>query len=553
MTTPDLKNGNNEIVRPIVNFSPSLWGDRFYSFSIDHQIAQAYEKEIENLKEQTRKMLLLASTTCNTAEILKFIDVLERLGIAYHFEKEIEDQLHLIYTVTQEEANDDLEMAALKFRLLRQHGFKISSDVFSSFLDTNNKFQDTSNVKDLLSLYEASFVRTHGDDLLEDALSFATARLQGAASHMQSSTTLEKLVLHALEQPLHTGMPRIETRFFISIYQQEDDSLRNDMLLHFAKLDFNFLQMLHKQELSEVSRWWKELDFVTTLPYARDRAVECFFWALAVYFEPQYSKARVMLAKNISMVSILDDTYDAYGTIEELEVYTDAISKCDISEMDRLPNYMKISYKALLELFVADDADLSKSERSYAAHHGKERMKELVRCYFIEAKWFIEGHQPQFVEYLHNAFISCTYYLLATISCYGVDSADEQVFNWLMKNPKILEASVALCRTIDDIATFDVEKDRGQVITGIECYMNEHATSLDGAMRKFQELATVALKDLNEGILKHTPVSSDILWRIVNLARIVFVAYQHNQDGYTHPEKVLKPHIIALLVNSLPL
>ncbi|CAH9100339.1 unnamed protein product [Cuscuta europaea] len=471
MTTPDLKNGNNEIVRPIVNFSPSLWGDRFYSFSIDHQIAQAYEKEIENLKEQTRKMLLLASTTCNTAEILKFIDVLERLGIAYHFEKEIEDQLHLIYTVTQEEANDDLEMAALKFRLLRQHGFKISSDVFSSFLDTNNKFQDTSNVKDLLSLYEASFVRTHGDDLLEDALSFATARLQGAASHMQSSTTLEKLVLHALEQPLHTGMPRIETRFFISIYQQEDDSLRNDMLLHFAKLDFNFLQMLHKQELSEVSRWWKELDFVTTLPYARDRAVECFFWALAVYFEPQYSKARVMLAKNISMVSILDDTYDAYGTIEELEVYTDAISKCDISEMDRLPNYMKISYKALLELFVADDADLSKSERSYAAHHGKER----------------------------------------------------------------------------------VEKDRGQVITGIECYMNEHATSLDGAMRKFQELATVALKDLNEGILKHTPVSSDILWRIVNLARIVFVAYQHNQDGYTHPEKVLKPHIIALLVNSLPL
>ncbi|CAH9069756.1 unnamed protein product [Cuscuta epithymum] len=104
-------------------------------------------------------MLFHASTTCNTAEILKFIDVLERLGIAYHFEKEIEDQLHLIYTA-QEKANDDeLEIAALKFRLLRQHGFKISSDVFSSFVDTNNKFKDTSNVKDLLSLYEASFIR----------------------------------------------------------------------------------------------------------------------------------------------------------------------------------------------------------------------------------------------------------------------------------------------------------------------------------------------------------------------------------------------------------
>ncbi|RAL38911.1 hypothetical protein DM860_015272 [Cuscuta australis] len=543
-----------DIVRPVVDFPPSLWGDQFYSYSIDNEVAEAYAKEIEILKEQTR-VTLISSSNYNVTEKLKFIDLLERLGVAYHFEREIEDQLQHIYIARHhaQHSHDDLQTVSLQFRLLRQHGFKISSDIFNSFVDSNSKFKDTSDIKGLLSLYEASYARTHGDDVLDNALTFTMTRLQCVNQNFKSNSTLEKLVAHALEQPLHTGMPRIETRFFISVYEQENDMNRNDMLLRFAKLDYNFLQMLHKQELSEVSRWWKELDFATTLPYARDRAVECYFWALGVYFEPQFSKARVMLAKNILIVSILDDTYDAYGTIEELEVYTDAICKWNVDQMDRLPNYMKISYKALLDLFDEDAKDLSKDGRSYAVQHAMERMKELVRCYFIEAKWFIEGHKPVFTEYLRNAFVSCTYYLLATISCYGVKSADEQVFDWLIKNPKILEASVALCRLIDDIATFDVEKDRGQVTTGIECYMNEYGVSLEEALEKFQELAKIALKDLNEGILKPTPVSGDILWRIVNLARIVFVTYQHNQDGYTHPEKVLKPHIIALLVDSVPL
>ncbi|CAH9070010.1 unnamed protein product [Cuscuta epithymum] len=546
-------NCEKDIVRPVVNFSPSLWGDCFYSYSIDNKVGEAYAKEIESLKKQTREMLLGLRDE-KVIEKLKLIDLLERLGVAYHFEKEIEEQLdHIFLSYDPQHSYDDLEMASLQFRLLRQHGFKISSDIFNNFVDSSGKFKDTSDVNGLLSLYEASFASTHGDDVCDDALAFATTRLKFEVPHLKSNTTLEKLVLHALEQPLHTGMPRIETRFFISVYAQEEDRFRNDVLLRFAKLDFNLLQMLHKQELSEVSRWWKELDFMTTLPYARDRAVECYFWALGVYFEPQYSKARVMLAKNILIVSILDDTYDAYGTIEELAVYTDAICKWDSSEIDRLPSYMKLSYKALLDLFEKDVIELSKDEKTYAVNHAMERMKELVKCYFIEANWFIEGHKPAFAEYLRNAFVSCTYYLLATISCYGVKLADEKVFEWLSKNPKILEASVTLCRIIDDIATFDVEKERGQVTTGIECYMSEYHVSLEEAKETFQKMAKLALKDLNEGILKPTPVSGDILWRIVNLARIVFVTYQHNQDGYTHPEKVLKPHITALLIDSVPL
>ncbi|OIT21298.1 viridiflorene synthase [Nicotiana attenuata] len=62
-------------------------------------------------------------------------------------------------------------------------------------------------------------------------------------------------------------------------------------------------------------------------------------------------------------------------------------------------------------------------------------------------------------------------------------------------------------------------------------------------MEKFQEMAGIAWKDVNEGILRPTPVSTEILTRILNLARIVDVTYKHNQNGYLHPEKVLRPHI----------
>ena len=74
-------------------------------------------------------------------------------------------------------------------------------------------------------------------------------------------------------------------------------------------------------------RWWKDLDFATKLPFARDRVVECYFWIVAVYFEPQYSLARKILTKVISMTSILDDIYDVYGTLEELEPFTEAIER----------------------------------------------------------------------------------------------------------------------------------------------------------------------------------------------------------------------------------
>lgn len=87
-----------------------------------------YGKEIQNLKEEVRSMLVAKEATIT--EKLHLIDTIERLGISYHFEEEIAKQLEEILNVYAdiEEYPElyDLFTAALHFRLFRQHGFNIS-------------------------------------------------------------------------------------------------------------------------------------------------------------------------------------------------------------------------------------------------------------------------------------------------------------------------------------------------------------------------------------------------------------------------------------------
>jgi hypothetical protein len=81
-------------------------------------------------------------------------------------------------------------------------------------------------------------------------------------------------------------------------------------------------------------RWWNGLELQSRLSFARDRVVECYFWIVGVYFEPSYSRARIILTKVIAIVSLLDDTYDVYGTPQECELFTECIERFVFSMTD---------------------------------------------------------------------------------------------------------------------------------------------------------------------------------------------------------------------------
>ncbi|CAK9141785.1 unnamed protein product [Ilex paraguariensis] len=541
-----------EIVRPMANFLPCMWGDQFCSFSLDKQEWDKYANEIEVLKEKVRSMLVAAGS--KPTEKMHLINTLERLGVSYHFEKEIEDQLEQMFYARHDYENDegyDLCTIALHFRIFRQHGYKMSCAVFSKFSETNGGFKESiiSDVMGMLSLYEAAHLRTHGDDILDEALVFATTHLRSIAIHL--SPTLAKEVKHALKQSLHKGFPREDARNYISAYE-EDDS-RNEMLLRLAKLDFNLLQLLHKEELCLLSRWWKDLDLSSKLPYIRSRLVESYIWAIATYYEPHYSLSRIIFTKIFVMLTVVDDTYDAYGLPEELRLYTKATQRWDMKEIDQLPDYMKIVYRNLLNLYKELEEEMAKQGISYRLYYSQEAFKEIVMGYEIEANWCNKGYKATFDEYMSNGLITGGHLMLGFASLLGMgEVANVEAFEWMQNKPKVLVAANIIGRLINDIASHEEEDQRVHVATGVECYLKAYGVSKEEAIDELYRMIANAWKDINQECLRPTPVPMAILMRVLNLTRFLEVVYKDG-DAYTHPELQLKDYVVSLLIDPIPI
>ncbi|KDO45657.1 hypothetical protein CISIN_1g045169mg [Citrus sinensis] len=146
----------------------------------------------------------------------------------------------------------------------------------------------------------------------------------------------------------------------------------NETLLTFAKLASNKLQNLYQKELDDISR----IRLLYKLPFIRERIAKCYFWILGVR----------ILTKVVSMTSAIDDIYDVYGKIKELEPFTSAIE----SAIDKLPKYMKLCHRGLLE------------------------MKNVVKIYFFEAKWYHQNYVSSMKEYMTVA-LDCLHPILMGI------------------------------------------------------------------------------------------------------------------------------------------
>ncbi|KAL0335049.1 UNVERIFIED_CONTAM: (R)-limonene synthase [Sesamum radiatum] len=335
------------------NYGPPLWDFNYIQSLNTHYTEERYSRRVSELKVEVKKMLVQEKELSSVEELLELIDDLQKLGISYHFEDEINQMLGCLYEQkyawgknNSEGKERDLYTTALAFRLLRQHGFIVPQEIFDCFRNGKGDFvpslgQDT---KGLLQLYEASFLSTPGEKTLDLAREFATNFLQKNPNE-KIDESLSILVRHALELPIHWRVQRPNTRWFIEAYERRADA--NPLVLEFAKLDFNIVQTTHQQELKHVYRWWTQTGIAENLPFARDRMVECYFWTTGVFSHPHYSYPRIMSSKLNALVTVIDDVFDVYATHQELQLFYNAIQRWDVEAIDQLPNYMQICYLAL--------------------------------------------------------------------------------------------------------------------------------------------------------------------------------------------------------------
>lgn len=77
-----------------------------------------------------------------------------------------------------------------------------------------------------------------------------------------------------------------------------------------------------------MGRWLKDLNIKERLPFVRDRLIECYVWATST--SPpghQFSKCRRNVTKFGSLGTPLDDIFDTYGLLDEVEKYTNAVTR----------------------------------------------------------------------------------------------------------------------------------------------------------------------------------------------------------------------------------
>ncbi|KAF8030020.1 hypothetical protein BT93_E2441 [Corymbia citriodora subsp. variegata] len=549
--TRALKNEDREIVRRSANWQPSVWDyDFVQSLSVDYT-EEKYTEQVQRLKKEVKGLF---DRKMNQVAKLEFIDVVQRLGLGYHFETEIKNALSSIYNSTEDACpSDDLYAASLRFRLLKQHGYNIPQDVFQKFMNKIGTFNESINedVKGLLGLYEASFHGLEGETILDEACNYASKHLKDLNLD-EVPSNLASNVSHALELPMHWRPNRLEARWFMDMYEKQQDMIPS--LLRLAKLDFNLVQSIYRKEVSNLARWWVELG-ASKMSFFRDRLVEIYFWSSIMVFEPQYTAFREMNTKIACMVTLLDDIYDIYGTLEELELLTDFIVRWDITDIDRLPPTIRDSFMVLYHTTNEIGYWTMRERGINPIPYLQKVWADECKAHLKEVHWYNRGIKPTLKEYMDNAKDSSGGLILLLDSYFlTTDKLMEEGLDYVSKIPSILHYSANILRLNNDLSTSSYELARGDNFKALECYMNETGASEEAAREHIKHMVRETWKRMNRLVFEDYPVPGfgPFLTACLNLARVSHIFYQYG-DGFGLPSHETKEHLVSAIYEPVPL
>ncbi|KAK8358660.1 hypothetical protein V6Z11_A04G037300 [Gossypium hirsutum] len=405
---------------------------------------------------------MMLGNMVDSLEKLELIDTLQKLGLSCHFQAEINNTLKNISTDrtgTVAWKKDNLYATALEFRLLRQHGYKVDQDF-----------------KGLLNLYEASYLLLEGETMLENARELAVKLLK---QYLKENND---------DQYLRMLSNRCTWKIF-------------DMLQH---------------------KWWKELGLGERLGFARDRLMSNFLWSAGMIITPQDRKIRRNQTKLNSLLICMDDLYDVYVTLDELELFTDVVKRWDINEIQRLPNYMKIYYHALYN-FVNEKAFDTLKEQGIDVIPFIKKLTDLCKAYLLEAKWYCTGYTPTLQEYIDNAWISIAGIVMLGHPYLATDHiTEDRLHNILECYPGIIyQASIIY------------KLKRGDVPKSILCYMNESGASEEEAHQ-----------------MTISPLPRKFIEMAMNHARVSLMIYQKD-DGFGIEDNEIKDKVLSLFVHPI--
>ncbi|KAI5001394.1 hypothetical protein ZWY2020_026044 [Hordeum vulgare] len=521
-------------------------------FFIGYELESLSRSEIW-MKDRTDKLKgdvdMLFKTCDNTADKMKLVDAVQRLGIEHLFEVQIATSLSDIHG--SEFNSSSLQEVAIWFRLLREHGLWVSPDVFKKFRGEDGTFNEyiKNDPKGLLCLYNAAYVFVHGEPELEEAISFARHRLESLAPSLRSP--LAEQVQRALHVPLPRTYRRLEALHYMPEYEQEEG--HNPVLLELAKLDFNILQRVHLKELKAISEWWNDLYGSVELGFVRDRAVESYLWGYSLFYEEDCSLTRMFFANLTAVHTFLDDISDNHATLEEYQKLDAAIQRWDESAISLVPEYLKKLYIKLLSCFKEFDDELARNRR-YPIDHMKTQFQKQSNFYFQEAEWAHQNHKPSFKDKLHLSTMSTgvPQLCVSMMVCKG-DKMPKGALKWALGHPDVVMASAKIGRLMNDIAgSSKRRKNKADVASCVEWYMSENKVTQEVAFAAMDSLIEDEWKTTNQARFEHPRELLPAVQRVINYTLAIPVYYGGRKDAFTFSSHL--DHIIkSLFATPIPI
>ncbi|XP_050206754.1 beta-bisabolene synthase-like [Mercurialis annua] len=538
-------------IRRSANYPLSAWDydHLMHSLPTDYS-EEKYTSQVTKLKEGVKKSV-------NDREMkwlskLELIDTVQRLGLKHEFEKEIKNAIHSLYAnasdgLLDDDIHNDLYAVSLQFRLFRQHGLDVPKDVFERFKDESGEFKASicNDVKGLLSMYEASFLGFEDEEIIDEAKWFSTTHLTELRGSI-AQESLAKMVEHALDMPLHWRLTRVEASWFIPAYELQHNF--NPNLLQLAKLVYNMVQAVHQKEVKDLARWWVDLG-LNQMTFARDRLVEHYFWCCGMAFEPEFGSFREMGTKVICLITTIDDVYDVYGSLEELELFTDFVDRWDVTQIDKLPDPIRTIFLAMFNTTNEIGYTVIREKGFNIVPYLSKTWADLCKAYLKEAKWYHKGYKPTLEEYLNNAVVSIAAPLMLFCSYFlTTDKITIDALHYIDNLPTIMRCSSMVLRLTNDLGTSSDELARGDNLKSVQIYMNEAGVSEEVAREHVDNLVHETWKIMNAEMLSSYPFGEAFLHANPNLGRTAQFFY-HYGDGHGVPGNETKQTLLPLLLH----
>ncbi|XP_028755308.1 ent-kaur-16-ene synthase, chloroplastic-like [Neltuma alba] len=390
----------------------------------------------------------------------------------------------------------------MAFRLLRLHGYNVSSDAFDRFSEDrfyNSLLGYLRDVEAVLELRKASHIVLHSNDLVLEELNswtqhFLEEYLSSSSKNAYKlpSNHIDHEVPFAMRFPHHAYLDFILNRRSIEHYDAHQKrilkssycsmNLPNKEFLKLGVDNFNHSQLLFLEEFNLFNKWFMESGLEKLhFPISKAKAAYSFLTVAATLTSPELREARLTWAKQSLLGCVVDDFFDVWGTEDEhinliqlMEKYglyyafgtLDCKWDADVDK-ESCSETVKIIFLALKKTIYEIAAEAYEVQGRSVLNHLIQITLDLLRYELKEAEWCRNKCVPGIEEYERNGIISMALgpiiipvmYLIGPKLSQSVIESDE--YNYLFELVSIYG------RYLNDVNGYQREKEEGKFINSI--------------------------------------------------------------------------------------